>query len=503
MARHTRTNLGQTASPRRPVSPRLAFSASRRDAATCRRLRFESLEDRRMLSIIADNFGPTFAQVSRSYSADNVILSVDSAGNFAIFYEPNTELGYIDPQTGDLLTLSKFPGTSSVPVFDAVVGGSGTVDAGLTNISQLVGLQYSNGQTIATDATTLFHTTGSSMLNGTIWKYASGATLRSSGNYVWGNSDSMKSGNTYKQNNGATLRNTAGSMFYGTNTAFINSITGELFYPASVTLRNATGVYSYETGGQLDSNNVIYYPSGATMVDQTGNVFNEDGSPSTTPFSQLNSFTNSEVTTTVSNVDSLTTIVAKQTVGNSPAAYVTRIHLIYRVMGDYNSDGAADAGDYVLWRKNNGTNSVLANDNNLGTPIGQSHYDLWRANFGIATNIGAGAGAGLAMAETESFTTTHSLLSYGTAENEVQAAAGNELSVVFRRVKASPSVAVFDQSETDLQLSTVVADWQPPTSTTNDLDFGVPAPAVNRTPQATDPTLDTVDDAFALLALGL
>jgi autotransporter-associated beta strand protein len=60
--------------------------------------------------------------------------------------------------------------------------------------------------------------------------------------------------------------------------------------------------------------------------------------------------------------------------------------------GDFNSDGKVDAGDYVTWRKNNGTNNALANDNGLGTPIGQSHYDLWRANFGNPPGAGSGSG---------------------------------------------------------------------------------------------------------------
>jgi len=56
--------------------------------------------------------------------------------------------------------------------------------------------------------------------------------------------------------------------------------------------------------------------------------------------------------------------------------------VVVGVPGDFNSDGKVDAADYVLWRKNNGTNNALANDNGLGTPVGQSHYNLWRANFG-------------------------------------------------------------------------------------------------------------------------
>ncbi len=44
------------------------------DSSYARRLRFEPLEDRRMLSIIADGFGPTFAQVSRVSGAEAAVL---------------------------------------------------------------------------------------------------------------------------------------------------------------------------------------------------------------------------------------------------------------------------------------------------------------------------------------------------------------------------------------------------------------------------------------------
>lgn len=52
------------------------------------------------------------------------------------------------------------------------------------------------------------------------------------------------------------------------------------------------------------------------------------------------------------------------------------------VPGDYNENGSVDAADYVVWRNNDGTNNPLPNDNGLGVPIGSTHYDLWRANFG-------------------------------------------------------------------------------------------------------------------------
>jgi hypothetical protein len=62
--------------------------------------------------------------------------------------------------------------------------------------------------------------------------------------------------------------------------------------------------------------------------------------------------------------------------------------------GDFNNDGKVDAGDYVIWRKNNNTNNVLPNDGGLGTPINSSHYTLWRNNFGKPPGAGSGISGG-------------------------------------------------------------------------------------------------------------
>ncbi len=59
--------------------------------------------------------------------------------------------------------------------------------------------------------------------------------------------------------------------------------------------------------------------------------------------------------------------------------------------GDFNNDSKVDAGDYVIWRKNNGTSNALPNDNGLGTPIGPSHYTLWQNNYGKPPGSGSGA----------------------------------------------------------------------------------------------------------------
>jgi hypothetical protein len=55
-----------------------------------------------------------------------------------------------------------------------------------------------------------------------------------------------------------------------------------------------------------------------------------------------------------------------------------------RLEGDYNNDRVVDAADYVVWRKNDGT---------------QGGYDTWRANFGQPGSSGAGASMNAAAPE--------------------------------------------------------------------------------------------------------
>jgi autotransporter-associated beta strand protein len=89
---------------------------------------------------------------------------------------------------------------------------------------------------------------------------------------------------------------------------------------------------------------------------------------------------------------------------DNTGATTIELHVTAAVVGlpgDFNSDGKVDAGDYVMWRKNDGTNNALANDGGLGTPIGPGHYDLWRANFGNPPGAGSGRGLGGAAAVPE------------------------------------------------------------------------------------------------------
>jgi hypothetical protein len=59
------------------------------------------------------------------------------------------------------------------------------------------------------------------------------------------------------------------------------------------------------------------------------------------------------------------------------------------VIGDYNDDGIVDVGDFVVWRKFNGTSTTLPNDETSGSVL-PVDYDEWREHFGESS---AGAGS--------------------------------------------------------------------------------------------------------------
>jgi hypothetical protein len=65
--------------------------------------------------------------------------------------------------------------------------------------------------------------------------------------------------------------------------------------------------------------------------------------------------------------------------------------------GDYNNDGAVDAADYVLWRKNNNSGVTLPNDSTPGTDT--TDYAVWRTHFGQTSGSGSSANTNAAVPE--------------------------------------------------------------------------------------------------------
>ena len=94
----------------------------------------------------------------------------------------------------------------------------------------------------------------------------------------------------------------------------------------------------------------------------------------------------------------LSTSTVVSFLGGSPLTYNFQADGLYVTVqastgtpGDYNNNGVVDLADYVVWRENEGTNNPLSN-NSLPGPIGQAHYNQWRANFGKPPASGASTG---------------------------------------------------------------------------------------------------------------
>ena len=64
--------------------------------------------------------------------------------------------------------------------------------------------------------------------------------------------------------------------------------------------------------------------------------------------------------------------------------------------GDYSSNQVVDQADYVIWRRNLGSTTMLLADGNLNGVTDTADYLLWRANFGVTVPLppyGAGSGS--------------------------------------------------------------------------------------------------------------
>ena len=79
-------------------------------------------------------------------------------------------------------------------------------------------------------------------------------------------------------------------------------------------------------------------------------------------------------------------------------AYLFEGAVVAGVPGDYNQNGVVDAADFVVWRKNEGTTNVLANDP-IGGMIGAAQYSIWIAHFGEPAGSGSAAGANTSVPE--------------------------------------------------------------------------------------------------------
>jgi hypothetical protein len=68
---------------------------------------------------------------------------------------------------------------------------------------------------------------------------------------------------------------------------------------------------------------------------------------------------------------------------NSPTNFSGQVGSVNlaQLTGDYNGNGAVDAADYIVWRRNLGSSNSLPNDSTPGS-VAAEDYGVWRQNFG-------------------------------------------------------------------------------------------------------------------------
>jgi fibronectin-binding autotransporter adhesin len=273
-----------------------------------------------------------------------------------------------------------------------------------------------------------FNTTGTShTFSGVI--SGTGSYNRSASTATTGGTSILTAGNTYAGgttvNDGLLLVNNTVSTESGTGTGpvtigagaatlFRGTLGGTGYISGLVTVQeggaiapgNSIGTLNLKGGLTLQTNAVLNMELGAPSTGDLINVTPTDGltiNGGTVNLINAGSL-GAGTYTLIDYVGTLMGSFSNLILGTQPTGFTymlvnntsnTSIDLSVAsagLPGDFNSDGKVDAGDYVTWRKNNGTNNALANDNGLGTPIGTSHYNLWRANFGNPPGAGSGGG---------------------------------------------------------------------------------------------------------------
>jgi fibronectin-binding autotransporter adhesin len=273
-----------------------------------------------------------------------------------------------------------------------------------------------------------FNTTGTShTFSGVI--SGSGSYNRSATTATTGGTSILTAGNTYAGgttiNDGLLLVNNTVSTESGTGTGavtvgagpatlFRGTLGGTGYISGLVTVQeggaiapgNSIGTLNLKGGLTLQPNAVLNMELGAPS---TGDLINVTPTDSLTINGGTVNLINggglgAGTYTLIDYVGTLMGSFSNLTLGTQPTGFTyslvnntsnTSIDISVAaagLLGDFNSDGKVDAGDYVTWRKNDVANLTLANDNGVSNQA--DRFTLWRANFGNPPGAGSGGGLG-------------------------------------------------------------------------------------------------------------
>ncbi|MCX6117905.1 MAG: fibronectin type III domain-containing protein [Proteobacteria bacterium] len=232
---------------------------------------------------ILDSMGNEIAQV-RGKEANEVFLTVDRSGNFAIVLYVNSTIGYMFPSNGDLASCFSVVapiGKQALPFLDCVDLGPAT--SLITNQTR-----YSNGQYIR-DGANLYYQDGRRVTDGASFYYSTGNTLKSGSSFYWANGRSMGSSYLYYPS-GSTLYSSY--LYYENGDTFAN--TSSAYYDVSGDLKY-NGRFYYPDDRTIYDGYSYYYPNGQTLRSSGGTLYTESGVSSQAQVSFARSYSDGNV----------------------------------------------------------------------------------------------------------------------------------------------------------------------------------------------------------------
>jgi len=201
--------------------------------------------------------------------------------------------------------------------------------------------------------------------------------------------------------NGGTLSPGDGTMAAGHRTFTVTG--GTVTFGSSTTAGLPSSIFNVTLNTTVAEGDIN------TMLDATGKTLTIGTNVSKPKLTVTNAGTMTGGTYTIAKYGTLTNagVANLWTLPTAPTNFIwkydlgtaNQIKLQVEFQGDFNNDNAVDAGDYIIWRKNNGlaTGALYTQgDANGDGAVNGTDYTLWQSHFGNSITPAAGSGSGLA-----------------------------------------------------------------------------------------------------------
>jgi hypothetical protein len=187
----------------------------------------------------------------------------------------------------------------------------------------------------------------------------------------------------------------------------------------------------------------------------------------------------------------------------APGARIFRVRYVNPIVGDYDINGVVDQNDYNVWRANYGSNLLLAADGNRNGIVDTADFVIWRKAFGAAQASAAQAPPAAARSiPVTAFVNEHSPGSSSEGPDKRLPLALTDAPVTERRPTFRPGARMLrPANSTSNHDAALLMLLNRSATTTNSFDSPPGPEAYNFSDSSEGDPPESVDDAFAELAL--